>query len=190
MKLVVGLGNPGKKYEDTRHNMGFMVVDAFTTMARIDVDKELFSGLIGRGKVFDEDVIFLKPTTFMNLSGDSVQQVVHYFKIPTEDIIVIYDDMAIPPGEIRLRLGGSSGGHKGIQDIMQKLGTQDIKRIRVGIGEPDEDPINYVLNKPYGDDKIAIEGAIERAAQALKEALRSSWNKAMSLYNVKSTPSA
>ena len=113
MKLIVGLGNPGKKYEGTRHNMGFMAVDLLSDQAQIDVDKEVFHGLMGRGKIFGEDVILFKPTTFMNLSGTAVQEVVHYFKIELDDIVVIFDDMALEPGKIRLRKEGSSGGHKG-----------------------------------------------------------------------------
>ena len=183
MKLIVGLGNPGKKYENTRHNMGFMVIDRFADKAQIDVDKEVFSGLMGRGKIFGDDVLLFKPTTFMNLSGDAVIQVVNYFKIPVEDVIVIYDDMAIAPGDIRLRLSGSSGGHKGIQDIISKLHTEEIKRIRIGIGEPKYDPIDYVLGKPVDEEKEAIDKALDKAVDALKEALKSSFAKAMSLYN-------
>ena len=151
MKLIVGLGNPGKKYEHTRHNMGFDVVDLFGELAQIDIDKESFKGLVGRGKVFDEDIFLLKPQTYMNLSGESVREIVNYFKISVEDIIVVFDDMALEPGKIRLRLSGSSGGHKGMQNIIDNLGTQDIKRIRVGIGEPQYDTIDYVLSKPNFD---------------------------------------
>ena len=184
MKLVVGLGNPGKKYEKTRHNMGFMVVDEFCDIAQIDCDKEVFNGLMGRAKLFDDDIIFFKPTTYMNLSGNAVIQVVNYFKIELEDIIVIYDDMAIKPGNIRLRVGGSSGGQKGMQDIIDKLHSQEIKRIRIGIGEPTyHDVVDYVLSKPVDEEKTAIENAIHKAVLALKEALKSSFNKAMSLYN-------
>ena len=183
MKLIVGLGNPGKKYEGTRHNMGFMAVDLFSDMAKIDVDKEVFSGLLGRGKVFDEDILVFKPTTFMNLSGTAVSQVVHYFKIEKEDIIVVYDDMAIAPGNIRLRLNGSSGGHKGMQNIIEQLGTSDIKRIRVGIGEPTYDTVDFVLSKPLKEEKELIDGAIENAANAIKEALKSGFDRAMNRFN-------
>ncbi|MBO7614738.1 MAG: aminoacyl-tRNA hydrolase [Bacilli bacterium] len=183
MKLIVGLGNPGKKYEGTRHNMGFMAVDLFSDMAKIDVDKEVFSGLLGRGKVFDEDILVFKPTTFMNLSGTAVSQVVHYFKIEKEDIIVVYDDMAIAPGNIRLRLNGSSGGHKGMQNIIEQLGTNDIKRIRVGIGEPTYDTVDFVLSKPLKEEKELIDGALENAANAIKEALKSGFDRAMNRFN-------
>ena len=183
MKLIVGLGNPGKKYEGTRHNMGFMAVDLFSDISQIDVDKEVFSGLLGRGKVFDEDVLLFKPTTYMNLSGTAVSQVVHYFKIEKEDIIVVYDDMAISPGNIRLRLNGSSGGHKGMQNIIDQLGTSDIKRIRIGIGEPTYDTVDFVLSKPLKEEKELIDEAIENAANAIKEALKSGFDRAMNRFN-------
>ena len=184
MKLIVGLGNPGKKYEGTRHNMGFMAIDLLSDQAQIDVDKEVFHGLMGRGKIYDEDVILFKPTTFMNLSGTAVQEVVHYFKIALEDIVVIYDDMAIPIGSIRLRKEGSSGGHKGMQNIIDCLSSDQIKRIRVGIGEPGEwDTIDYVLSKPLKDDMPLIEEAIANAVRGVKEYLKSDFDRAMNKYN-------
>jgi PTH1 family peptidyl-tRNA hydrolase len=184
MKLIVGLGNPGKKYEGTRHNMGFMAIDLLSDQAQIDVDKEVFHGLMGRGKIYDEDVILFKPTTFMNLSGTAVQEVVHYFKIALEDIVVIYDDMAIPIGFIRLRKEGSSGGHKGMQNIIDCLSSDQIKRIRVGIGEPGEwDTIDYVLSKPLKDDMPLIEEAIANAVRGVKEYLKSDFDRAMNKYN-------
>ena len=184
MKLIVGLGNPGKKYEGTRHNMGFMAIDLLSDQAQLDVDKEVFHGLMGRGKIFDQDVILFKPMTFMNLSGTAVQEVVHYFKIALEDIVVIYDDMAIPIGSIRLRKEGSSGGHKGMQNIIDCLSSDQIKRIRVGIGEPGEwDTIDYVLSKPLKDDMPLIEEAIENAVRGVKEYLKSDFDRAMNKYN-------
>lgn len=183
MKLIVGLGNPGKKYEHTRHNMGFDAVDLFSELAQIDVDKESFKGLVGRGKVFDEDIYILKPQTFMNLSGESVREIVNYFKIDINDIIVVYDEMALPVGKIRLRPSGSSGGHKGMQNIIENLGTEDIKRIRIGIGEPTYDTIDYVLSKPTKDEREAIDQAIVDAANALKDILKSNFDLAMTKYN-------
>ena len=184
MKLIVGLGNPGKKYENTRHNMGFMAIDLLSDQAQIDVDKEVFHGLMGRGKIYDQDVILFKPTTFMNLSGTAVQEVVHYFKIELEDIVVIYDDMALEPGNIRLRKEGSSGGHKGMQNIIDCLSTEQIKRIRIGIGEPGEnDNIDYVLSKPLKDEMSIIEEAIANAVRAVKEMLKSDFDRAMNKYN-------
>jgi len=183
MKLIVGLGNPGKKYEHTRHNMGFDTLDAFATIAKIDVDKEVFDGLMGRGKVFNEDVILFKPTTFMNLSGTAVQQVVHYFKIDLSDVLVIYDDMAIAPGKIRMRLDGSSGGQKGMENIIDNLGSDKIKRIRIGIGEPSFNGVDHVLTKPLKDEQPLIDAAIERARDAITEYLKTNFEKAMSKYN-------
>ena len=184
MKLIIGLGNPGKKYENTRHNMGFMAIDLLSDQAQIDVDKEVFHGLMGRGKIYEQDVILFKPTTFMNLSGTAVQEVVHYFKIDLEDIVVIYDDMALVPGNIRLRKEGSSGGHKGMQNIIDCLSTEQIKRIRIGIGEPGEsDNIDYVLSKPLKDEMPTIEEAIANAVRAVKEMLKSDFDRAMNKYN-------
>ena len=184
MKLIVGLGNPGKKYEGTRHNMGFMAADLLSDQAQIDVDKEVFHGLMGRGKIFGEDVILFKPTTFMNLSGTAVQEVVHYFKIAIEDVVVVFDDMALEPGKIRLRKEGSSGGHKGMQNIIDCLSTDQIKRIRIGIGEPGEwDNVDFVLSKPLKDEKPLIEDAITNAVGALKEMLKSDFDRAMNKYN-------
>ena len=185
MKLIVGLGNPGKKYEHTRHNMGFDVIDLFSDLSQVDVDKNVFHGLSGRGEVFDEDVMLFKPQTFMNLSGTAVREVVSYFKIPLEDVIIIYDDMALNPGKIRLRENGSSGGHKGMQNIIENLGSEEIKRIRIGIGEPMEnDNIDYVLSKPMKEERELIDEAIKDAVEALKEILKSNnFDRAMSKFN-------
>ena len=184
MKLFVGLGNPGKKYEHTRHNMGFDVIDLFSDLSQIDVDKEVFHGLLGRGTALGQDVMLFKPTTYMNLSGTAVREVVSYFKIPLEDVIIIFDDMALEPGKIRLRNEGSSGGHKGMQNIIDLMGTQDIKRIRIGIGEPgDHDNIDYVLSKPIKEEREIIDVAIKNAVEALKETLKSNFDRAMTRFN-------
>ena len=183
MVLIVGLGNPGNKYAMTRHNMGFRVIDLLSSQTGIDVTKEVFNGLLGRGKIFDEDVLLFKPTTFMNLSGTAIQQVVHYFKIDIEDIIVCYDDMALPVGTIRMRIQGSSGGQKGMQNTIEQLSSDKIKRIRIGIGEPSDNAIDYVLGKPLKEEEPLIDDAISRAVEAIKEAIKSSFEKAMTKYN-------
>ena len=183
MVLIVGLGNPGSKYALTRHNMGFRVIDLLSEQTSIEVNKEVFNGLLGRGKIFNEDVLLFKPTTFMNLSGTAVQQVVHYFKIKTDDIIVCFDDMALAPGTIRMRIQGSSGGQKGMQNIIEQLGTDKIKRIRIGIGEPTDNAIDYVLGKPLKEEAPLLDEAILRATEAIKEALKSSFEKSMTKYN-------
>lgn len=183
MYLIVGLGNPGKKYEHTRHNMGFEVIDLLSDLSQIDVDKEVFHGLLGRGKIFNEDVMLFKPTTYMNLSGNAVREVVNYFKIDLSEIIVICDDMALAPGTIRLRNKGSSGGQKGLQNIIENLGSEQFKRIRVGIGEPPFDAIDYVLGKPTKEEQVLIDEAINNAVEAIKEAIRSDFDRAMNKFN-------
>lgn len=183
MKLIVGLGNPGREYAKTRHNCGFMVIDSFANAAGVDIDKEQFHGVYGRFKFNGEDIILFKPLTMMNLSGNAVQEIVHFFKIDLEDVLIIYDDMAIEPGFLRLRPDGSSGGQKGMQNIIDNLGTDKIKRIRVGIGEPQFNSIDWVLGKPNEEDKIKIEGAIERATKAIREFLIHDFSNAMSKYN-------
>jgi len=183
MKLIVGLGNPGKEYESTRHNCGFMAIDAYAEMAQVDFNREDFKGIYCKFNLDGEDIILFKPLTYMNLSGEAVQQIVSFFKIPVDDICVIYDDMALKPGDIRLRLGGSSGGHNGIKDIIKHLGTEQIKRIRIGIGEPQYDPINFVLGKPSKEEKVLLDEAIKRAAFAVREFLLKDFNAAMCKYN-------
>ena len=183
MKLIVGLGNPGRQYAMTRHNCGFRVIDAFADAAGVDIDKEQFRGVYGRFKFNGEDILLFKPLTMMNLSGTAVQEIVHYFKIDLNDTLIVYDDMAIEPGMLRLRPDGSSGGQKGMQNIIDNLGTENIKRIRVGIGEPQFDSIDWVLGKPSGDDAKKIDEAIDRATKAIREFLIHNFENAMSKYN-------
>ncbi len=183
MKLIVGLGNPGKKYSQTRHNIGFMVLDTFATEMQVDIDKEDFHGIYGRTKVNGEDIYLLKPLTFMNLSGQAVRELADYFKISVEDIIVVYDELALPPGKIRLRLKGSSGGHKGIQNIIDHFKTNEIKRIRVGVGEPTYNPVDYVLGKPSPEEKKLIDEAILRTVKALKAIINHDFAYAMANFN-------
>jgi len=183
MKLFVGLGNPGKEYRLTRHNIGFMALDAFADVMQVDIDKESFHGIYGRLKLDGEDILLLKPLTYMNLSGQSVREIADYFKINVEDIVVIYDEMALPPGKIRLRSKGSSGGHKGIQNIIDHFKTSEIKRIRIGIGEPTYNPVDYVLGKPSPEDKELIEQAIEQTIKALKAIISHDFAYAMSHFN-------
>lgn len=185
MLLIVGLGNPGKEYENTRHNSGFRVIDELSEQSKIDFDRDGFKGTYGKGKIFDKDVILFKPLTYMNLSGDAVQEIVHYFKIDINDIIVIFDDMDTEPSKIRLREAGSAGGQKGMNSIIQNLGTENIKRIRIGIGKAPYDVVDYVLGKPKNEEKDLWEEGINKGVEALKEAIKFSFNKAMSLYNGK-----
>lgn len=183
MKLIVGLGNPGKEYEKTRHNMGFMALDAFASKMQIDIDKEDFKGVYGRLRLEDDDYLLLKPLTFMNLSGNAVRNICDYFKISCDDIIVIYDEMALPPGKIRLREKGSSGGHKGMQNIIEMMKSDQIKRIRIGIGGPQYNVIDYVLGKPSKDDQKLIDEAINKVVEALTLIIKQDFHHAMSKYN-------
>lgn len=183
MKLIVGLGNPGRKYENTRHNMGFMVLDRLSDNFQIDIDKDVFHGLLGKGKMFGEDILLFKPTTFMNLSGQAVVEVMNFFKVSLDDLLVVCDDMALDVGAIRLRLKGSSGGQKGLQNIIDLLGSEDFKRLRVGIGRPEYDTIDYVLGKPSEDERPLILDALDNAVEAIKVFLKVGFEKAMNDFN-------
>ena len=183
MILIVGLGNIGKEYEHTRHNMGFDVIDKLADSIGVCFDKTGFKGTYVKTSYFDQDLILLKPSTYMNLSGDSVIEVMNFFKINIDDIIVIYDDMDTPIGHIKLKIKGSSGGHNGIKSIIARTGHEDFKRIKVGIGHPTFGVIDYVLNKPSKEEEIEILKAQDNAVNAIKVAIKESFNKAMTMYN-------
>lgn len=183
MKLIVGLGNFGKEYEHTRHNMGFDVVDKFAESIGEDINKNGFHSLYLKCKYMGEDIILLKPQTYMNNSGIAIKEIMDYFDIDADDLIVVYDDMDIKVGHLKLKFEGSSGGHNGIKSIIQHIGTQIFKRIRVGIGSPTFNNIDFVLSKPSKEEKELIDEAQNNAAEALKIAIKESFNKAMSLYN-------
>ena len=188
MKLFVGLGNPGKEYEWTRHNMGFVTLDKFAEMANGSFDHSDFKGQYGiiKNPLFSEPILILKPQTFMNLSGTSVRPLADFYKLTPSDIVVVSDDMAIEEGSIRLRLDGSSGGHKGMQNIIDMFSSNQFRRIRVGIGEPpSKDSVNYVLGKPKGDSYDALDFATDNAAKALRDIAvdDSNFSKIMSKYN-------
>ena len=143
MKLIVGLGNPGKEYENTRHNIGFKVIDALSHKYNVELNENKFNGMFYKGN----GMILAKPLTYMNLSGDFVQKLAHYYKIDIEDILVVYDDLDLATGVVRYRQKGSSGGQNGIKDIINKMGTQEIKRLKIGIGKPRNGAKNWVLGK-------------------------------------------
>lgn len=183
--LIVGLGNPGKKYEHTRHNVGFDFVDEFANKLGIDIDKDGFKGKYALCKYFDKDIILLKPQTFMNNSGESIIEIVNYFKIDIDNILVVHDDMDFEPGTLKIKESGLSAGHNGIKSIIQYLKTEKFKRIRIGIGKFDNNIIDYVLSKPSKEDSELIHMAILKAIDATKVYLNESFNKAMSIYNQK-----
>ena len=182
--MIVGLGNPGEKYARTRHNMGFMAVDRLLEKLGKRADKEICSALVCETYIKSKKTVIAKPLTYMNLSGKSVAQVASFFKIDPADIIVCYDDLDTKPGDIRLREKGSSGGHKGMQSIIDSLSTSDIKRVKVGIGKNPLIPIvDYVLGKPLKDEAPLIDEALDRAAEALEYALFHPFEETMSRYN-------
>lgn len=184
MKLIVGLGNPGKEYAGTRHNCGFMVIDRLASKLNVDVDQNKFKGLYAKVKYHGEDIILLKPQTYMNLSGEAVIAAMNFFKIDIDDILVIYDDLDMPVGKLRLRKTGSAGGHNGIKNIIAHLNSQDFKRIRVGIDRHKYMNVaDYVLSRFSKVESEAIEQGIENAANAVLDYLDNDFNHAMNYYN-------
>lgn len=187
MKLIVGLGNPGKKYEGTKHNVGFEVIDKLAESYNISITKIKHKGLCGEGTICEEKVLLLKPQTFMNLSGESVKDAASFYKVSGDDIIVIYDDTSLDVGSTRIREKGSAGGHNGIKNIIAHLGTDVFLRIKVGIGAKPNgwDLADYVLSKFSKDDAPLIESGKERAVKALEIILKDGVAKAMNETNSK-----
>ncbi|MCM1157369.1 MAG: aminoacyl-tRNA hydrolase [Clostridium sp.] len=187
MKLIVGLGNPTPKYEKTRHNVGFEVIDKLASQYNISVDTAKYKGLYGKGRIEGKSVVLLKPMTFMNLSGESVVAAANYFKILPEDILVIYDDINLDVGRLRIREKGSAGGHNGIKNIIARLGTEEFPRIRVGVGmkPPRMDLADYVLSRFSPEEREQIEQGYERACKAAELMICDEAAKAMNDYNGK-----
>ncbi len=188
MFCIVGLGNPERKYENTRHNIGFDVIDAIAEKYSIAVRERGFRALFGKGAVEGQRVILLKPQTYMNLSGESVREITDYFKIdPEEELIVISDDVSLEVGGIRIRKKGSAGGHNGLKNIIEHLGTEKFQRIRIGVGEkPKEwDLADYVLGRFSGEDREKIDESIAEAVKALETMLTEGADAAMNKYNRK-----
>lgn len=185
MYVIAGLGNPGREYEGTRHNVGFMTLDALADKYNIDVREKAFKGLIGKGVIEGNKVILVKPQTYMNLSGECIRQVMDYYKVDPSEFIVIYDDISLVPGGIRIRKKGSAGGHNGIKNIIAHLGTQEFPRVRIGVGEKPArmDLADYVLGHFQGDEKKLMEEAYDRAAAAVAEILTDGPDKAMNDFN-------
>lgn len=184
MKLIVGLGNPGKKYEKTRHNVGFEAVDLFADSLSESIDKEGFKGLYCKTKFCGEDLFLLKPMTFMNNSGESIREISDYFNIAVEDIYVIYDDMDFEPGQMKIKLSGSAAGHNGIKSIISCMNSDKFIHVRIGTGKPENpDFIDYVLGKPGKEERKLINDCEQKSVDAIKLSIKESINKAMSLYN-------
>lgn len=188
MYLIAGLGNPTKKYEHTRHNIGFDVIDHLADQYNISMNTKKFKGICGTGAIEGRKVLLLKPQTFMNLSGISVREAADYYKLDfTQELIVIYDDIDLDPGNLRIRKKGSAGGHNGIKDIIAHLGTQEFLRIRVGAGAKAEgqDLVNHVLGHFSGEDRELVAQAIENAAGAVRLMVQGDTDAAMNQYNKK-----
>lgn len=184
--LIVGLGNPGAQYENTRHNVGFMCADELVRAHGFSFDpKKKSKARIADGVIRQQRVLVAKPQTFMNLSGSAVQGLVMFYKIPPENILVIFDDLDLPLGMLRIRPKGGNGGHNGMRDIIQKIGTQDFPRIRFGIGRPpgQMDPAAYVLRPFDSDEKRLVNLGIDRVRQAIETWLTDSIDIAMNRYN-------
>ena len=186
MKVVIGLGNPGKKYERTRHNMGFIVVDSLRKKLNINDEREKFQALVSEKNIDGEKVIFFKPQTFMNLSGNAVIEIINFYKLdPKKDIIVIYDDMDLPFGDIRIREKGSSGGHNGIKSIISHIGKEFI-RIKCGIGAKEKDAIEYVLGEFNQTEQKNLDKILENIDNCIVEILNvQNLDRIMQKYNKK-----
>lgn len=184
MFLIVGLGNIGKEYENTRHNIGFMILDKFCTKFNIDLNKSNSTSNYGMGFINGKKVICAKPTTYMNLSGGAILDLLNYYKINIENILVIYDDISLDLSKIRIREKGSHGGHNGIKDIINKLNTEKFKRIRVGIGENKNIELaNYVLSKFKKDELELLEGKYEKIIESIEMIVGDEISKAMNIFN-------
>lgn len=185
MYIVAGLGNPGAKYDNTRHNIGFIAVNYLAAKHNIDINKIKFKGVLGEGKIAGERVIILKPQTFMNLSGESIREVMAFYKVPNENLIVIHDDVSLDVGRMRIRKKGSDGGHNGLKSIIYQNNSDVFNRIKIGVGEkPKEwDLADWVLGKFSDEDIKILSKTVENAALAVEEMIKNGTDSAMNKYN-------
>ena len=184
--LLVGLGNPGTQYAATRHNMGFMALDRLADREGFRFNKLRFRAWTAEWMVNGEKVLVMKPQTYMNLSGESVGEAARFYKIPADHVVVISDDISLPVGKLRIRTGGSAGGHNGLKNIILHLGSDKFPRIKVGVGSPTQagyDVADWVTGRPQGDDRAAIDTALERVPEAVECLIAQGVDKAMNRYN-------
>ncbi len=194
MLLVVGLGNPGKKYAGNRHNVGFVVIDELARSRAMPDFREKFSGELTRGSVAGEDVVALKPMTFMNLSGDSVQPASAFHKVGVRDVIVVHDELDLPFGEVRVKVGGGHAGHNGLRSLIDRMGSPDFTRVRVGIGRPPAgfrgDVADYVLSDFDSVERAALPDVVQRALEAVARIVEHGPQAAMNQLNAPKAPKA
>lgn len=183
MFLIVGLGNPGKEYDKTRHNIGFECIDYLSNKYNIELNRIKFKGIYGEGFINNKKVILLKPTTFMNLSGESIREVVNFYKLNPEEVIVIYDDISLEVGRVRIREKGSAGGHNGIKSIIQNLSTDVFPRIKVGVGQPKGDLVSHVLGKFSKEEEEILKESVEASTKAIEIIVREDTKEAMNRLN-------
>lgn len=186
MKLVVGLGNPGRAYRWTRHNMGFQLIDILSEKRGIEVSRRGMKSLYGMGKIGQEGVILAKPLTYMNLSGEAVGQLLRFFKIPPQELVVLHDDLDLPWGKIRIRVRGGYGGHQGVKSIIEAVGSDRFVRMKVGIGRPaesDQDPADYVLEPLRDQEREEFKDVVRRAVEAVEVVLLEGPQEAMDRFH-------
>ncbi|SKA78767.1 peptidyl-tRNA hydrolase, PTH1 family [Clostridium sp. USBA 49] len=183
MHLIVGLGNPGDDYKNTRHNIGFDALDLIASKYNIKINRIKFKGIYGDGIIAGEKVILLKPSTYMNLSGESVIEALNFYKIPKENMIVIYDDISLPVGRMRIRPEGSAGGHNGIKNIIRHLSSESFPRIKVGIGEPKGDLISYVLGHFSKEEREILDKIFSYVSDAVETIIKKGVTEAMNKFN-------
>ncbi len=187
MKLIVGLGNPGRQYQRTRHNIGFRVIDELARKAGIALSSNKFEGEYGQGAVAGTRTALLKPQTYMNLSGDSVAPAARFYKVEPEDLIVVHDELDLPFGRLQLKKGGGTGGHNGLDSIVDRLGSEEFIRLRVGIGKPEtrERVVGHVLGSFAQDESAQVEALTEKAVEAIEAIIQKGLAKAMTEFNRK-----
>ena len=184
--LLVGLGNPGTKYESTRHNMGWLALDSLMEKENFKLNKLRFKAWTGILEKNGNKILVMKPQTYMNLSGESVGEAARFYKVPADHVVVISDDVSLPAGKLRIRKSGSAGGHNGLKNIIQHLGTDRFPRIKVGVGSPqqaDYDMVDWVIGKPMGEDQRALMETLDRAGEAAKVLISDGIDRAMNRFN-------
>ena len=186
--LIAGLGNPGAEYEKTRHNTGFMTLDLLAARLQVKVSKERFKALTAQADFGGQRLFLMKPLTYMNASGIAIEAAAHFYKIPPERVLVLFDDISLPVGKLRIRKNGSAGGHNGLKSIINMLGSQDFPRIKIGVGKkphPDDDLADWVLGKFSPEDQKLVAQAAETACDAIECILTQGMDRAMNRYNGK-----